>query len=284
MPVNSLGCLEAKGGLGGQNAAVHHFVGNHSCALTYRAMPTSSVSYDPALNQPQHGSDAWFPRRALCKAGLVAATAALVLLTANGQGGHPPQASTAHVFISPAAARPNAPMVRLARPRHTTQPLRSTRHDAVSRREGLSLAGSVAAWLSGGGQRAEAFGGFGRGLDIPGYQGQSVLIPNAIKNSKVTKALEGFEFPPEYPFLPEDFVRFDESDDGNFYSAPRFVTHIDDEAIASLRTFYKAVFDQAPQGQYNVLDICSSWVSHYPGRPVADSPFGCSRAHCCTHR
>lgn len=44
----------------------------------------------------------------------------------------------------------------------------------------------------------------------------------------------------------------------------RFVTHIDDGAIAAICTFYGAVFSQAPQGEYSVLDMCSSWISHYP--------------------
>eukprot|EP00667_Euglena_gracilis_P007386 EG_transcript_7458 len=73
-----------------------------------------------------------------------------------------------------------------------------------------------------------------------------------------------YTFPAEWPYIAEDFYRIDESDDGNFYDAPRFVTHIDDGAIAAIRTFYGAVFSQAPQGEYSVLDMCSSWISHYP--------------------
>ena len=52
----------------------------------------------------------------------------------------------------------------------------------------------------------------------------------------------------------------------------RFVTHIDDAAINSIKTFYKAVFDQAPQGEYSVLDLCSSWISHYPDDLNASMP------------
>jgi hypothetical protein len=103
-----------------------------------------------------------------------------------------------------------------------------------------------------------------RGVKMPGWQGKDVMIPNGIPNSKVTQALKMFTFPTEWPFTPEDFTRFDENDDGFFYDAPRFVTHIDDAAINSIKTFYKAVFDQAPQGEYSVLDLCSSWISHYP--------------------
>merc|ERR1719401_2576100 len=40
--------------------------------------------------------------------------------------------------------------------------------------------------------------------------------------------------------------------------------HIDDDAIGAIRDFYGLHFAQAPQGEYSVLDVCSSWVSHYP--------------------
>jgi len=47
-----------------------------------------------------------------------------------------------------------------------------------------------------------------------------------------------------------------------FYDAPRFVTHIDDAAIASLTSFYSETF---PSGEnVALLDLCSSWISHYP--------------------
>ncbi|KAK5125477.1 hypothetical protein LTR85_000587 [Meristemomyces frigidus] len=63
-----------------------------------------------------------------------------------------------------------------------------------------------------------------------------------------------------WPYSPSDFSRQDESTDSSFYSAPRFVTHIDDAAIASLREYYDAVLPRKGQ----ILDYCSSWISHYP--------------------
>ena len=42
------------------------------------------------------------------------------------------------------------------------------------------------------------------------------------------------QFPAEWPFRKEDFGRYDETSDSNFYNAPRFVTHIDDKAINAL--------------------------------------------------
>jgi hypothetical protein len=57
-----------------------------------------------------------------------------------------------------------------------------------------------------------------------------------------------------------DFSRQDNSPDTGFYSAPRFVTHIDDAAIDSLRDYYDTVLPRRGR----LLDFCSSWISHYP--------------------
>lgn len=46
----------------------------------------------------------------------------------------------------------------------------------------------------------------------------------------------------------------------DFYAQPRFVTHIDDHAIALLKKYY--VENLPKKGR--VLDLCSSWVSHFP--------------------
>ncbi|MBI2765826.1 MAG: methyltransferase domain-containing protein [Chloroflexi bacterium] len=62
------------------------------------------------------------------------------------------------------------------------------------------------------------------------------------------------------PFVPEHFRRYDETEDGNFYTQPRLVTHIDDEAIAAARAFYGRML---PAGG-RILDLMSSWVSHLP--------------------
>jgi SAM-dependent methyltransferase len=56
------------------------------------------------------------------------------------------------------------------------------------------------------------------------------------------------------------FRRHDESPDGAFYAAPRFVTHIDAGAIAAVTALYR---EQLPPGGA-VLDLMSSWVSHLP--------------------
>src|ERR1700689_4060869 len=65
----------------------------------------------------------------------------------------------------------------------------------------------------------------------------------------------------QLPGLPEAaFDKADPSPDAEFYSFPRFVTHIDDEAIAAVTRVYR---DLLPAGGA-VLDLMSSWVSHLP--------------------
>ncbi|HWE72206.1 MAG TPA: class I SAM-dependent methyltransferase [Stellaceae bacterium] len=63
---------------------------------------------------------------------------------------------------------------------------------------------------------------------------------------------------PELP--PEAFLKEDASPDPQFYQQPRFVTHIDEGAIAAVTGLYRQVF---PAGG-TVLDLMGSWVSHLP--------------------
>lgn len=48
------------------------------------------------------------------------------------------------------------------------------------------------------------------------------------------QVLENPQWPDSIPFREEDFQRYDPSSDKLFYDSPRFVTHIDDAAIAAL--------------------------------------------------
>ena len=64
--------------------------------------------------------------------------------------------------------------------------------------------------------------------------------------------------------LREPFRRFDESPDAFFYRQPRFVTHIDEPAVAAVTRLYREVL---PAGGA-VLDLMSSWVSHLPPEVV----------------
>ena len=68
------------------------------------------------------------------------------------------------------------------------------------------------------------------------------------------------EFPPGF------FTRSDESDDGGFYAFDRFVTHIDDGAIAAVGELYVELGLTGPESG-PVLDLCSSWISHFPESP-----------------
>lgn len=82
--------------------------------------------------------------------------------------------------------------------------------------------------------------------------------------SPVEEILKNVEWPDEFPFKPDDFSRFDESSDAEFYSAPRFVTHIDDQAIRALTKYYSQALPPSNSPGVAILDMCSSWVSHYP--------------------
>jgi len=63
-----------------------------------------------------------------------------------------------------------------------------------------------------------------------------------------------------WPYTDRDFQRTDPSPDSSFYDDARFVTHIDDAAIATLREYYA---HNLP-GKGRILELCSSWVSHFP--------------------
>ncbi len=60
--------------------------------------------------------------------------------------------------------------------------------------------------------------------------------------------------------MDQAFRRQDETPDSKFYGQPRFVTHIDDGAIAAVTQVYR---ETLPSGGA-ILDLMSSWVSHLP--------------------
>ncbi|KAL8727552.1 MAG: hypothetical protein Q9166_005958 [cf. Caloplaca sp. 2 TL-2023] len=73
--------------------------------------------------------------------------------------------------------------------------------------------------------------------------------------------------PPPSPSIPpptEPLPRMDPTLDSVFYSQPRFVTHIDDAAIARLREYYRWHLWEAMGRKGRILDLCASWVSHFP--------------------
>jgi SAM-dependent methyltransferase len=68
---------------------------------------------------------------------------------------------------------------------------------------------------------------------------------------------------PQLEHFPAGFFdRADEADDAVFYAPERFVTHLDAGAIRAVGELYAELgLDGA------VLDLCSSWVSHFAQRP-----------------
>jgi SAM-dependent methyltransferase len=64
-------------------------------------------------------------------------------------------------------------------------------------------------------------------------------------------------------FPPGFFDREDEAADADFYSWPRFVTHIDDDAIDAVGALYDELDLDG-----EVLDLMGSWVSHFRNSPA----------------
>jgi SAM-dependent methyltransferase len=70
-------------------------------------------------------------------------------------------------------------------------------------------------------------------------------------------------------FPPGFFDRVDDADDAAFYALPRFVTHIDTGAIDAVG----ALYDELGVGG-EVLDLMSSWVSHFRRDPESLTVLG----------
>jgi SAM-dependent methyltransferase len=81
------------------------------------------------------------------------------------------------------------------------------------------------------------------------------------------------EHDPYAGFPAHFFRRLDEDDDGRFYAPPRLVAHIDDAAIDAVGALYDEL---AIRGR--VLDLMSSWVSHFRQRPQHLTVLGMNEA------
>jgi SAM-dependent methyltransferase len=80
------------------------------------------------------------------------------------------------------------------------------------------------------------------------------------------------------------FDRADEERDTVFYAVPRLVTHIDDGAIAAVGELYDELGIDG-----DVLDLMSSWVSHFLSRPrrlcaLGMNAYELDANHAATHR
>ncbi|MGH9269936.1 MAG: class I SAM-dependent methyltransferase [Ilumatobacteraceae bacterium] len=81
----------------------------------------------------------------------------------------------------------------------------------------------------------------------------------------------GTQGPAQWP--PGFFDRADVRADDEFYEPPRFVAHLDDAAIAEVGRLYRELgLDGA------VLDLMSSWISHFDRAPAALTVLGMNAA------
>ena len=62
------------------------------------------------------------------------------------------------------------------------------------------------------------------------------------------------------PLQPQQRTKLDDSDDKQFYSYPRFVTHVDEGFIQQLTDLYR----DRLKPNTRIFDMMSSWVSHLP--------------------
>jgi len=103
------------------------------------------------------------------------------------------------------------------------------------------------------------------GMPIAGLDGKEVWMREANPTSPVSLAFKAQHHwaPQAWPYKTSDFVRMDESDDAIMYAEPRFVNHLDEASLARLTEAYRAIFETAGPS-FSVLDLCSSWTSHFP--------------------
>jgi len=95
---------------------------------------------------------------------------------------------------------------------------------------------------------------------VPGYRPPPFWAALEGK-SMAEKVLENPKWPPAWPYDDKvDFAVQDSSVDEIFYEQPRLVYHIDDFCVQALTEQYTKLLSDDD----DILDICSSWVSHYP--------------------
>jgi SAM-dependent methyltransferase len=81
-----------------------------------------------------------------------------------------------------------------------------------------------------------------------------------------------------YQGFPDGFFdRTDSTPDDRFYDYPRMVTHIDDGAIVAVGALYEELGLCGP-GSGPVLDLMSSWISHFPRKPESLTVLGMNAA------
>ncbi len=104
---------------------------------------------------------------------------------------------------------------------------------------------------------------------------KNTLSSSSLSASRLISSFDKDDFAMEsgqWPYTEADMGRLDPTDDNYFYDAPRFVTHIDDGAIKSLTEYYSEEFEamykkkqeENAGSKLDILDLCSSWISHFP--------------------
>jgi predicted DsbA family dithiol-disulfide isomerase len=114
------------------------------------------------------------------------------------------------------------------------------------------------------------------GVLIAGADNVPVRVLHADPRSPIslhTRARHGF-YPSEWPYLPSDFMRADESPDELKYTAPRLVTHMDAPALSALTGLYRCLLVpllrstlqsvECVKTHLTLLDTCGSWDTFYP--------------------
>lgn len=76
--------------------------------------------------------------------------------------------------------------------------------------------------------------------------------------------LEDAQFPHKWPYTGQDFSRIDESIDTMFYTDAQLVYYVDDAWRYALTKYYETEIFSSLSTGHDILDICSSWVCHYP--------------------
>ncbi|CAL5339142.1 unnamed protein product [Camellia sinensis] len=99
---------------------------------------------------------------------------------------------------------------------------------------------------------------------MAGSSSRKSFFASAGQKGSIDQVLKNVAWPEQIPFKEVDFQRSDKSPDKSFYESPRFVTHIDDPAIVALTKYYSEVFPPSETPGVTILDMCSSWVSHFP--------------------
>jgi len=108
-----------------------------------------------------------------------------------------------------------------------------------------------------------------RALSVAGVE-----VPHA-RDSSISRAFNEPVWPTAWPYSSRDLTPDDPINDQLFYLLPKFVHHAAQESRTALTEYYKCVLPESKGG--TVLDLCSSFTSHYPKgwRPPPDGKCVC---------